>query len=106
MNNNRILKYSRKIENKYIKKKTKKNTNTNYTKLDDNLIELFKTHLNLLNSKYLELDENKISKHFDNLENSLKQENIKTIDKIYLLEHLNSILNYSIEYKKNIEEIN
>ena len=104
MNNNKILKYSRKIENKYIKKKTKKNTN--YTKLDENLNELFKIHLSLLNSTNLELDNNKIAEHFDNLENSLKQENITTIDKIYLLEHLNSILNYSIEYKKNIEEIN
>ena len=104
MNNNKILKYSRKIENKYIKKKTKKNTN--YTKLDENLNELFKIHLSLLNSTNLELDNNKIAEHFDNLENSLKQENITTIDKIYLLEHLNSILNFSIEYKKNIEEIN
>ena len=101
MNNNKILKYSRKIENKYIKKKTKKNTN--YTKLDENLNELFKIHLSLLNSTNLELDNNKIAEHFDNLENSLKQENITTIDKIYLLEHLNSILNYTIEYKKSIE---
>ena len=90
---------SRKNDKKYFNnKKSRKNNNTTLT-LEETLNKLLKEHFYLLQNNTKDIEEkNDIYKHSESLEISLKDENINTLDKIYLLEYLNKII-YSIEKK-------
>tara|TARA_B110001469_G_C9497192_1_gene248473 strand:+ start:275 stop:553 length:279 start_codon:yes stop_codon:yes gene_type:complete len=90
---------SKRIDKKYSgNNKSKKNKNINL-QLEENLNNLVKEHLSLLQNSTEAIDKNEISKHSESLEESLKDTNINTLDKIYLLEYLNKII---CEKEKNL----
>ena len=90
---------SKRIDKKYSgNNKSKKNKNINL-QLEENLNNLVKEHLSLLQNSTEAIDKNEISKHSESLEESLKDTNINTLDKIYLLEYLNKIIS---EKEKNL----
>ena len=83
---------SKRIDKKYSgNNKSKKNKNINL-QLEENLNNLLIEHLSLLQNSTEAIDKNEISKHSESLEESLKDTNINTLDKIYLLEYLNKII--------------
>ena len=90
---------SKRIDKKYSgNNKSKKNKNINL-QLEENLNNLLIEHLSLLQNSTEAIDKNEISKHSESLEESLKDTNINTLDKIYLLEYLNKIIS---EKEKNL----
>jgi hypothetical protein len=90
---------SKRIDKKYSgNNKSKKNKNINL-QLEENLNNLLIEHLSLLQNSTEAIDKNEISKHSESLEESLKDTNINTLDKIYLLEYLNKII---CEKEKNL----
>ena len=78
--------------------KSKKNKNINL-QLEENLNNLIKEHFYLLRNSDNNVDINEISIHSESLDKSLKDININTLDKIYLLEYLNKIIS---EKEKNL----
>ena len=90
---------SKRIDKKYSgNNKSKKNKNVNL-QLEENLNNLLIEHLSLLQNSTEAIDKNEISKHSESLEESLKDTNINTLDKIYFLEYLNKII---CEKEKNL----
>ena len=90
---------SKRIDKKYSgNNKSKKNKNINL-QLEEYLNNLLIEHLSLLQNSTEAIDKNEISKHSESLEESLKDTNINTLDKIYLLEYLNKII---CEKEKNL----
>ena len=90
---------SKRIDKKYSgNNKSKKNKNINL-QLEENLNNLIKEHFYLLRNSDNNVDINEISIHSESLDKSLKDININTLDKIYLLEYLNKII---CEKEKNL----
>ena len=90
---------SKRIDKKYSgNNKSKKNKNINL-QLEENLNNLIKEHFYLLRNSDNNVDRNEISIHSESLDKSLKDININTLDKIYLLEYLNKIIS---EKEKNL----
>ena len=90
---------SKRIDKKYSgNNKSKKNKNINL-QLEENLNNLIKEHFYLLRNSDNNVDINEISIHSESLDKSLKDININTLDKIYLLEYLNKIIS---EKEKNL----
>ena len=90
---------SKRIDKKYSSNtRSKKNKNVNL-QLEENMKNLLKEHLFLLQTSTEAIDKNEILTHSESLEKSLQDTNINTLDKIYLLEYLNKII---CEKEKNL----